>query len=268
MHLQDVYIHPIKSLGGIRVQEAQAREKGLRLDRRWMLVDDDGRFLTQRTHPAMARLHVQPGSHGLVVRRRDDPGQEVHVPYEPSSDRRFPVVIWNDTVEAQAVDPALDPWFSGALDTPCRLVVMPESTRRPVDPEFAVDGEAVSFADGMPFLLIGQASLDDLNRRIVARGGEAVPMNRFRPNLVVSGGEPFEEDGWGRIRIGECLFQAVKPCARCVVTTVDQETGEKGKEPLTTLATFRRSGEGVLFGQNLVLLGGGRVRVGDPVEPL
>jgi len=268
MHLQDLYIHPIKSLGGLRVSEARAEEKGLRLDRRWMLVDEDGRFLTQRAHPAMARLQVTPESDGLTVHRKDDPASRIRIPFEPPSHQRFPVVIWSDTVEAQAVDPALDRWFSEALGAACRLVVMPESTRRPVDPDYAVAGEAVSFADGMPFLLIGQGSLDDLNRRIEARGGEAVPMNRFRPNLVVSPAEPFAEDGWEKIRIGDCLFRAVKPCARCVVTTVDQDTGEKGKEPLATLATFRRSGDGVLFGQNLVLLEGGVVRVGDPVEPL
>ena len=138
---------------------------------------------------------------------------------------------------------------------------MPPSTKRKLKPKYAVNGESVSFADGMPFLLIGQASLDDLNSRL----DDPVSMNRFRPNLVFAGGSPFQEDEWDTIMIGNARFKITKPCARCVVTTVDQQTGQKSKEPLATLATFRNVDGKVMFGQNMLLLGGDRVQIGDQI---
>ena len=150
-----------------------------------------------------------------------------------------------------------------------RLVYMPDSTRRTSNPRFAGDGKLVGFADGYAYLVTTQASLAELNRRLAAKGAREVPMNRFRPNFVVSGGNAFDEDHWGRIRIGEATLRAVKPCGRCQVTTTDQTTGEvTGPEPLATLTAFRDSELGARFGMNLVTERGGAVRVGDAVEVL
>jgi uncharacterized protein YcbX len=148
------------------------------------------------------------------------------------------------------------------LGTNVRIVKMPDSTKRKVDPRYAVNKESVSFADGMPYLLIGQKSLDELNSKL----DDAVPMNRFRPNIVFSGGDAFSEDTWGKIQIGEVDFQVVKPCARCVMVTVDQTTGDKAAEPLKTLAEFRKEGNKILFGQNMVALSNGIIKVGDKLK--
>ena len=172
------------------------------------------------------------------------------------------VTIWEDRCNAVTADPAAAEWFTGFLGTPCRLVRMPASTVRQVDLGWAVEGDRVGFADGFPFLLISQSSLDELNRRL----DEPVPMDRFRPNVVVEGGEPFAEDGWAHVTMGEVGFRVVKPCARCVITTTDQLSGERGREPLRTLATYRRFGNKVLFGQNLIHNGTGVVRIGDSCE--
>jgi uncharacterized protein YcbX len=144
------------------------------------------------------------------------------------------------------------------------LVVMPESSHRKMDPRYAVQGESVSFADGMPYVMIGQASLDELNQRLEV----PISMDRFRPNLVFSGGEAYAEDQFKQLQIGEVEFQVVKPCARCVLITVNQQTGEKGKEPLATLATYRTVNNKIYFGQNAVALAPGIVRVGDPIQQL
>jgi len=176
------------------------------------------------------------------------------------------VKIWSSSVKGSFYPKEVDEWFSDAIGSRCRLVLMPETTKRIVSPDYAIRKfeDTVSFADGYPFLLIGEASLADLNSRLE----EPVPMNRFRPNFVVTGSEAFEEDNWKRIRIGSTEFHVVKPCARCVMTTVDQAAGQKnGKEPLKTLAAYRTRSGNVLFGQNLIAeTAGGTIRVGDAVE--
>ena len=175
------------------------------------------------------------------------------------------VTVWRDTVPAHEAGERAAAWLTAFLGTPCRLVRMPESTERAVNPAFGEPGDVVSFADGYPFLLIGQASLDDLNARLAS----PLPMRRFRPNLVVAGAESFAEDTWKRVQIGHIVFRVVKPCARCTIPTVDPEAGVfAGKEPLRTLATFRKFGSKVFFGQNLIAQGTGALRVGDPVAIL
>jgi uncharacterized protein YcbX len=172
------------------------------------------------------------------------------------------VSIWGDQVLARVVSAELSRWFSDFLEMELDLVVMPESSQRKMDPRYAVQGESVSFADGMPYVMIGQSSLDELNQRLEV----PVSMDRFRPNLVFSGGQAYAEDQFTRIKVGEVDFQVVKPCARCVLTTVNQQTGEKGKEPLATLATYRTVNNKVYFGQNAVALAPGMVRVGDFIQ--
>lgn len=269
MTLTDLYIYPIKSLGGIRLAEAVVEARGLRHDRRWLLVDEHSRFLTQRTDATMARLAVAIEADELVVRHRARPELgEVRVPLTAPDAAPMDVVIWDDTVPALPVSAAADAWLSAALNRPVRLVYMPDTTRRAVDPDRpdrTPPGSVVSFADAFPFLVIGQASLDHLNARLAARDESPVPMNRFRPNLVFSGGGPHDEDRWGDFRVGDIAFRGVKACARCVVVTIDQTTAQAGKEPLRTLSQYRRDGAKVNFGQDAVALGTGVVRVGEEV---
>ncbi len=171
------------------------------------------------------------------------------------------VVIWDDTVTAREVSARHSAWFSERLGMACKLVFFPEENIRPVDPRYKVNNEHVSLADAYPLLIIGQSSLDDLNTRLES----PVPMDRFRPNLVFSGGEPFEEDTWREFTVGTNRFVGVKPCARCVLTTVNQETAERGAEPLRTLATYRKRDNKILFGQNLVSLDVQEISTGMPV---
>jgi uncharacterized protein YcbX len=262
--LQEIYLYPIKSLGGIAVQEAQVEERGFKYDRRWMLVDKKGDFVTQRQHPQLALLQVALSESQLEVFSKGDPSQRIAFDLGLFSDQELQVSIWGDQVLARVVSVEVNRWFSDFLKMDLDLVVMPESSHRKMDPRYAVQGESVSFADGMPYVMIGQASLDELNQRLEV----PISMDRFRPNLVFSGGEAYAEDQFKQLQIGEVEFQVVKPCARCVLITVNQQTGEKGKEPLATLATYRTVNNKIYFGQNAVALAPGIVRVGDPIQQL
>ena len=265
MHLSEINIYPVKSLKGISLNEALVEGRGLQFDRRWLLVDENGKFITQREVPQMATVKIDVSLDGMRATRN---GSSIDVPLDPATGERAHVQIWDQEVEAEYYPQEFHRWFTAAIGAECRLVSMPETTKRVVDPNFAVRvfQDTVSFADAYPFLLIGEGSLEDLNSRLEA----PVPMNRFRPNFVVSDSGPFEEDSWKRIRLGSVEFHVVKPCARCVLTTVDQIAGEKtGKEPLATLSSYRNRDGKVLFGQNLIAeTVGGVVRVGDEVEVL
>lgn len=268
MYLSEINIYPIKSLGGISLNEAQIERRGLELDRRWMLIDENNNFLTQRELPKMATLVPEILKEGLQI---SDGAETFLVPFEPESSRIETVKVWSTRTKGKIYEDSVNKFFSDALQIKCRLTLMPEETHRRVSSFYAVHkDDHVSFADAYPFLLIGESSLEDLNGRLE----KSVPMNRFRPNLVVAGAEPFAEDSWKRIRVGEDIFYSVKPCARCVMTTIDQSTGEKqGKEPLKTLASYRipkRSiKKKILFGQNLIAEKAGAVlRVGDEIEVL
>ncbi len=257
MHLSALHIYPIKSCAGIAVTTWEVDDFGLRYDRRWMLVTPRGQFLTQRELPALAQVRVTVASPHLRV---SAPGQrELILALDPMGGRPIATQVWDDAVAVVAPDHTADAWFSDYLGYEVMLAYMPPSTRRPVDPAYAPNGGRASFADGFPFLLVGEASLADLNGRLPT----PVPMNRFRPNLVVSGSSAFAEDGWRQIVVGGIPMEVVKPCARCVVTTTDQETLERGQEPLRTLATFRRQDQQVMFGHNVVHYGTGMLRVGD-----
>lgn len=261
MTISDLYIYPIKSCRGHRVDAAFATKRGLQDDRLLMIVDGEGAFLTQREYPAMALIEPTLGEELLTLRA---PGMAtLDLPLRTSDPHGY-AIVWNDICQAIDQGAAVAEWLSDYLGTTARLVRMPDSFHRPVDPRYErMADDETSFADGYPFLLISQASLADLNGRLTT----PVPMNRFRPNLVVQGCAPFAEDGWRQLQIGAVTFYPVKPCARCPIPTIDQATGVMGKEPLKTLATFRRSAEGkVMFGQNLLSTGTGVIRVGDPVS--
>jgi uncharacterized protein YcbX len=259
LRLTALNIYPIKSTRGIALAESAVDGFGLRYDRRWMVVDASSQFLSQRSHPRLALVVSSIQGDRLRV---DGPGMPtLDIPLNPSPAVATRVAVWDDICPASWVGESAAEWFCEFLECACSLVHMADGVVRPADPIFAPPGSRVSFADGFPFLLISEESLADLNRRLP----EALPMNRFRPNLVIAGGEPYDEDRWTRLEIGGIRFQVVKPCGRCVVTTTDQTTGERGKEPLRTLATYRKRDGEVMFGQNVVHEGRGRLRVGDPV---
>jgi uncharacterized protein YcbX len=258
MRVVGLHVYPIKSAGGIAVEEATVEARGFRLDRRYMLVDEDGSFLTQRVLPHMALLGVtaKADHFGVTFAGAPEVG-ELEVPLALEGPRAR-VRIFGDTCDAIVAPEEISRWFSAALGVACRLVYMPDdSTRRP-SPSYARADDLVSFADGFPFLLASVPSLADLNRRLDV----PLPMNRFRPNIVVDGCRPFEEDEWRRVEVCGVGFRVVKPCGRCVITTVDQATAEKGVEPLRTLAAFRAMNGGVSFAQNLVADGTGTLKVG------
>ncbi len=262
MHLAGLGLHPLKSARGLRAPTAEAGPTGLRHDRRWMIVDADGRFVSQREDPRLGR--IVPAIDGGHLRLAAPGTPELTLPLEVRDGPARTVTVWGDRVEALGCGDDADAWLAALLGPEHRLVAMPDDAIRPVDPDYAEAGDRVSFADGFPYLLTTTASLDELNRR----AGTGLTMERFRPNLVVADTEPFEEDRWRRIRVGEVVFRVAKPCARCVVTTLDPDTQEAGVEPLRTLASFRARDGKVLFGENLLPDGSGTLRVGDPVEVL
>jgi uncharacterized protein YcbX len=259
--LSHIFIYPIKSLGGISLQSAKVEERGLQYDRRWMLVDKNGMFLTQREHPQMALFQVSIKDDKLEVTHKVRAMSKLQIPISNSENNSFVVNIWDDVVIAKHLNKDVDLWFSDALNLDCHLVSMDKDSDRITDKKYTPEPKQVSFADAYPFLIIGQESLNDLNRRLK----EPLPMNRFRPNFVFSGGEPFIEDTWKDFMIRDLKFRVVKPCSRCVVTTVNQATAEKSGEPLETLAKFRNAGNKVNFGMNVIGFGNGVVEVGSEI---
>jgi hypothetical protein len=257
--LASIHVYPVKSLGGIAMDAAEIDEFGLQDDRRWMVVDAAGRFHTQRWRPRMALVRTALEADGVRLRA---PGQaDLLVPRggsEPGA-----VAVWDDICIAEGCGPEADAWITAFLGEPCRLVYIPATTRRPIRRRREESLGRVGFAEASPLLLLSEASLGDLNARLPT----AVPMNRFRPNLVVAGVDAFAEDGWDRVRIGDVEFVVTKPCDRCVLTTVDQDTAVGGVEPLRTLAAYRKRAGGVMFGVNMAHTARGRLRTGDVVVP-
>lgn len=261
--LSEINIYPIKSLGGISLQSSEVEERGLKYDRRWVLADESNTFFTQRDFPEMALIKVAVEQEGLKLQHKTKNMKPLFVPFNFEHSKKDKVVIWDDTVVGEFYNQTIDEWFSDILGINCRLVKMPESTKRIVDKTYA-ENKTVSFADAYPYMIIGRSSLDDLNSRME----KPLPMNRFRTNFVFTGGKPFEEDNWGKFKLGNVIFQAIKPCARCVITTTDQETAERTEEPLFTLSKFRKTDNKVMFGMNLVCESTGKVSVGDKITLL
>jgi uncharacterized protein YcbX len=262
--LSEIWIYPIKSFAGIRLSKAKVKQKGLEFDRRMMLVDEKGRFITQREHSLMARFRLSMDKRELLVESLlDDSKMSLVIGLDqPARLPALSVTIWDDKVQAIELNPTYSNWFSTQLKMNCKLVYFPENNVRAVDPKYAMNNDQVSLADGYPFLIIGQSTLDNLNSKLTSR----VEMNRFRPNFVFTGGEPHEEDRWKNFSIGPNRFQGVKLCARCALPTVDPQTGVKGHEPIATLATYRKQGNKILFGQNLLAIDYDEVSEGDEIE--
>lgn len=260
--LSAIHIYPVKALGGISLAHSMVTSRGLQNDRRFMVVDANNELLTQREYPKMATVWVEIDNGNVIFSAPDV--DSISFPATPAALPARSVRVWSSHVRAQAVSAQADRWLSQYLGTDAWLVYMPESSHRPVDPAYVKGEYLVSFADGYPLLLVSEESLADLNACIITNGGAAIPMNRFRPNLVISGCSAYAEDKLGEVIIGDAVFRAVKPCVRCQVTTTDQAAGEvRGPEPLRTLATYRDSPNGVRFGMNLIAVKPGAVRVGD-----
>jgi len=267
MHLEELHIHPVKSLRGVSVQTASVDALGLVGDRRFLVVDSDGKFLTQRVLPQMARVSTALDATHLTLSAEGHGG--IRVPLKEDAAPVRTVSIWrSEGLQAEDCGATAAAWLSQVLERACGLVRIGPAFNRPVSREgVARAGDLVGFADAFPFLILSEASLASLNARITAAGGKPVPMDRFRANLVVSGCDAFAEDGWARFKIGQIVFRAGGPSVRCIMTTTDQLTGERGREPLATLATFRRNPRDstqVIFAQNLIHeTKGGTLRVGD-----
>ena len=257
-----LHVYPVKSCGGTDLERAEVDALGIRHDRRWMIVDGRGRFLSQRTVPLLATIRVALGEERLVLSAPGRPALDL--PAIPAGGATEPVTVWRDTVEALPMGKEAEEWLTSLLGSPARLVGMAPETRRSARRDPAGTDRRISFADGCSFLVISRESLDELNARLVV----PLPMNRFRPNIVLEGAGPFAEDGWTRVRIGPIELDMAGPCGRCATTTTDQETGARGVEPLRTLATFRREGPEVMFGQNANHRGTGEIALGMPVEVL
>jgi len=263
MKLSEIWIYPVKSLPGIRLESALVNARGFEYDRHWMLVDDEGQFMSQRRSVKMAKIKValQNGALQLDYEAKES----LRIPMQAHDDSKITVTVWKDTFQASVVSEQADNWFSDILDMPVRLVSMRDAVTRRVDPGYASNNDQTGFADGFPFLLLGQSSIDDLNQRIDDTD-HVMDVRRFRPNLVVSGSRPYAEDDWFRVRIGNIDFRVAKPCSRCVITTIDPDTTDKSPEPLKTLNTYRKKGRLVYFGQNLIHDAEGSLSVGDAVE--
>ena len=265
LQLSEIYIYPVKSLGGIRLEEAEITDRGLQYDRRWMLIDENNRFISQREYSRLALFEVVIQDSDLVVTDRKS-GKILRVAHTSIHLNIFPinVTVWDDEVVAVEVSQIANDFFTQALGMSTRLVYMPEESHRKTDANYSLHGDEItSFSDGYPILIIGQSSLDDLNNRLA----EPITINRFRPNFVFTGGNEFEEEEWHEFKVGGIRFFGVKPCARCIMTTIDPQTGEKeGKEPLLTLNRYRKAGNKILFGQNVLISQVGKVSVGDIIE--
>lgn len=261
-----LYTYPVKSCGGIAHDRIDLVARGLRDDRRWMVTDPAGKFITMREAHRMALIQPTLTDDELILTAPDLP--PLHIPLAGEHGQRREVVVWRSTCVGVDEGEAAADWFSRAMGVPARLVKMADDHQRLTAADYTDTPGEVAFADGYPILFISEASLADLNDRLAARGKSPVPMARFRPNVVLAGSDAYAEDSWSQVEIGGVTFEVVKPCARCVMTTVDPATATQPDpaEPLATLATYRRTEKGAMFGQNVIHRGLGALAVGDTVR--
>ena len=260
IELSQLWRYPVKSMRGAQHQELAIGPRGFSYDRHWMLTDEQGRFLTQRELPQMVLIRTQVIGEQLQL---EIPGQAPYL-MPNHDDKERVVTVWGDQCKARRADAQADAMLSEFLQRPCSLVSLPQNEKRQVDLRFAQEGDEVGFADGFAFLLISEASLESFNCHL----DTPVKMERFRPNIVVSGCEAFAEDQWKRIRIGEIEFEVCKPCSRCGIPGIDPDTAEKNKFVLTNLAEHNKRGNKTYFGQNLIHRQTGDLQQGMQVEVL
>lgn len=263
MKVVQLHRYPVKSLRGHAVSSAEIETMGMAGDRRWLVVDKAGQFLTIRQIPAMTTIDVEHRDTGIVLNHHGHGSHVVETPGHGGALRQ--VKIWKDTVAARPADPAAGAYLSAILGKPVDLVYFDDPQNRPVDPEFAQAGDYVGFADGFPLLIATTGSLDHLNGRLA----NPIEITRFRPNIVIDAQGAWPEDSWKTIRIGSVVMRIAKPCSRCVITTRDPLSGEQPdpREPLQTLGKIHRSAKGgIIFGQNAIPNNAGMISVGDAVE--
>lgn len=263
--IKSIHIYPIKSLGGISVQQSKVTHRGLAHDRRWMLVDAENRFVSQREYAQLALLQPEITSDQMIVTDRNGRQQALYFDLKEPPTRPEEVIIWDDTVLAKPVSTAADEWFSQYMEMPVRLMYMHKDSVRAADPRYAItESDKVSFADGYPILIISEASMGLLNSKLT----ESLSIDRFRANLIFEGSTAHEEDTWREIQMAQQTLYGVKPCARCIMTNIDPKTAKAGKEPLKTLATYRKVGQKILFGENFIPKEEGVLRIGDEIKVL
>jgi len=256
--ISHLYIYPIKGLSGVSLKESYVTTRGLKHDRRWMLIDENNQFISQRSFPNLCLFKIKLDEASFVISYH---ANKISVPLEINNGKNIAVKIWNDEVDALLADDFINEFFSEQLRINCRLVFMPANTFRAVDENFVSKQTPVSFADGYPILLIGQESLNLLNTKL----DEPVAMDRFRPNIVFNGGEAHAEDLMEKFNISYVELQGVKCCARCQVPGINQQTGIASKEPTRTLSTYRNFDHKINFGQNVIVLNEGLISVNDKI---
>lgn len=262
LKITDLWIYPIKSIAGIQLSTANVEPRGLQYDRRWVLADMEGVFVHQRDYPVMTLLQPEINGANMTISHKQGIYEPLTFDMAEPDTEPVQVQVWDDICRAKPVSPAANEWFSIALEKPVQLLYMHEASIRPADSRYAINPhDKVSFADGYPVLMISEESLELLNDKTE----EHVPMNRFRANIIFSGGTAHVEDTLRKVDINGVELFGVKPCARCVMTTIDVETAKKGKEPLKTLATYRKLGNKILFGENFIPGNIGTIAVGDHI---
>lgn len=257
-------IYPVKSLAGISLKASKVEARGLAYDRRWMLIDEQNLFISQRKFPEMALLQPSIANGSMTISHKNNRVESFSFQLDETIGEPIPVTTWDDTCLALEVSKEASAWFSKTLGGSCRLVYMPDNSIRPADPRYAItEDDKVSFADGYPILMFDEASVE----QIVKKSGVPIPLNRFRGNIIFKGGHAHVEDEFKVFEINGLTFHGVKPCARCIMTTIDQQKAEiTSKEPLKTLATYRKAGHKILFGQNVIPPTEGTVAVGDIIH--
>jgi len=261
INVTQLFVYPVKSLAGIQLKQSNVDSMGLQYDRRWMLVTPDGMFMSQRKTPKMALIHTALEEGGLVL---STAGKSPHtVPSTTNNSNKMTVEVWGDHIEASMVGKESDDWLTDALGIECHLVYIADDVVRQCDLNFSKAGERTGFADGFPILIVSEESLADLNQRL----DKAVDMRRFRPNIVVSGMDAFEEDNLKNFRIGDLAMKGVKICSRCPLPMVDPDLGERtSQEPIATLSTYRKWDGNIFFGMNVIHQQQGGISVGDKLH--
>ncbi len=254
-------IYPVKSCREVAQNSSYVESFGLRNDRRWMVVDEHGVMLTQRKISKMCLIQPELTASGLILNSSTMNSLPINIPIH---NKKCSVKVWTDQCQAFDAGDEAATWLSHILEKKCRLVYFPEDEIRQVDLAYANKGDKTAFSDGFPLLIISQGSLDDLNQRL----SSPISMNRFRPNIVIDGCEPFAEDGWKKIRIGEITFRIVKPCSRCVIPSINIETAEREEEPIKTLLSYRKHDKKIFFGQNVIAESNGKIDVGMSIDIL
>lgn len=259
MKVSSLYIYPIKSLPGIELQSSEVDLRGLKFDRRWMLIDENNRFISQREKSGLLNFKLNLDAYNLIIEHTLD-GSRITIPLNFNTSTKVKITIWDDTILASHVSSNIDDWFSDKLGIKCRLVFQADEDTRKIDEKYFVSGnEETSFSDGYPILIISEESLRNLNSKCP----EAIEIERFRPNIVISNCQSHEEDELKSFEINSLKFVGVKPCARCIMTTINPKTQLKTAEPLKTLNTYRKIGNKIMFGQNVVVHSSGIIKIGD-----